>query len=195
MAFCSPCPSGNITNYTVDPCDLKGSLMKSGISRLILLKCSSTMSDVTSSSAWATLIDGDNAEVTPQGKASFPEPSYELVEIDACGTKVNIDGKVELEFSTFLLDPTADGHNTFINDYNEAAQSYTIGFIGCDNRLYYSYAWTTGTNPLFGINSGYAFLKDDGKLKTMTIKAELDVTNGLYKSFLLTTAMKQALGI
>jgi hypothetical protein len=195
MAYCSPCPSGNITGYTVDACDLKSSLMKSGISRLLLLKCAEVLTDVTSTVEWTALVSGADAEVTPQGKAAFPEPTYELVEIDACGTKVNIDGKVEVEFSTFLLDPTADGHNTFINDYNELAQSYTILFLGCDNRMYYSYAWATGTNPGFGINNGYAFLKDDGKLKTMTIKAELDVTSGLYKSFVLTAAMKTALGI
>jgi hypothetical protein len=195
MAFCSPCPVGDLTNYTVDACDLKSATLKSGIARLVVVKCDSVFTAITDEDEWAALIDSDSCEVSHQGKASYPEPTYEDIEIDACGTKIGIDGKMEIEFTSFLLDTDTDLHNTFIDDFNKSATSYTMFLIGCDNRFYYQYGWTTGTNGGFGINSGKSFLKDDGKLKAMVIKAELDVTAGLYKSFAMTSAFKTALGI
>lgn len=195
MAFCSPCIAGDLTTYTVDACDLKSATLKSGISRLVFVKCNYAFTTLSSSSEWTTIMGNDTAKITQQGKAVFPEPAFESLEIDACGTKIDIDGKFEIEFSTFLLDGTTDLHNTFINDFNQSSNSYTCFIVGCDGRFYYQHGWITGNNGGFGINSGKAFLKDEGKLKAMFFKIELNASTGLYGSFPMTSAFKTALGI
>lgn len=195
MAFCSPCPTGDLTNYTVDYCDLGAALLKGGISRVVLQKCAITNVSMSDPAEWTTLVGADDVEVTAQGQGVFPKPTYETFEIDACGTKVNTDAKLAIEFSTRLLDPTADGHNTFIDDFNKAAQNYTAYFISCDNRFYFRYAWVTTQNGGFPINEGKASLIDDGKYKKLNLEMELDATSGLYKSIVLTTALKTAFGI
>lgn len=195
MAFCSPCPAGNLTNYSVDACDFSSYLMRSGISRLVFVKCDSVFTDITDETEWADLIDSDDCEVSHQGKATMPEPTGEDLEIDSCGTKIQVDRKMEIDFMTFLLDAESDLHNTFINDFNKSATAYTCFLIDCNNRFYYQYGWATGKNGGFGINSGKAFLADEGKNHVMKIKVELDAIDGLYKSFPMTSAFKTALGI
>ena len=193
--YCTPCTGTDLVNIPFDSCTKYASLMKAGISNLIFIKCGSTFTDITDEAEWSNLIYAGDAYVTQTGKAPFPQPAYEDLEVNACGTMWKVDGKMTIDFKSYILDPSTDAHNTFINLFNNSSTAYTAAFVGCDGFLYYNTNWVTTENPGFGIYSGNAWLADEGKYKTLAISEVVDVSEGLYKSFLLTTAMQSALGL
>jgi len=148
MAECNPCGTGFPVEYLpLLNCKNQLNTRQAGIQQLAFIKCSQTVTSLTSSSEWDTIRGTAGALIrTPSGLGSFGKPNTSNVKI-GCKEQVITEKTLVLTFKTFKYDNDTFADADFMCQLNDSFNAYRLIWLGCDGNLYYSNAYTTGTNP------------------------------------------------
>ena len=152
MAECNPCGTGFPSEYlALLNCKNQLNTRQAGIQQLAFIKCSQTVTSLTSSSEWDTIRGTAGALIrTPTGLGSFGKPNTTSAKI-GCKEEVVTEKTLTLNFKTFKYDNDTLTDADFMCQLNDSFSGYYLIWLGCDGNIYYCNAYTSGENPGFPI--------------------------------------------
>jgi hypothetical protein len=190
---CAPCTTDDIVSYPI-PCRKKEATRKGGISTLLLLKCDSTLIDLTDEAEWSALKTAGKLIVSPKGFGELTQPTTTKEQLDGCSPEVVVDEVSGITFSTKLLDNVNYLDFDFEDDVKNLYDSYTLMWIGCDGLLYYSRAWVTTENPgIYGWVPEVFRTSANNSLQSLNINATFNTYNTSYRGVELPQAVIDAI--
>jgi hypothetical protein len=150
MANCNPCGTEFPVEYLpLLNCKNQLNTRQAGIAQLAFIKCSTNVTSLTSASDWDTIRGTAGALIrTPNGLGSFGKPNTTDAQI-GCKERIITEKTLTLTFKTYKYDNATFTDADFMCQLNDSFNAYNLIWLGCDGNLYYSNAYTSGTNPGF----------------------------------------------
>lgn len=133
------CPSPCVKPLTANPlgnlCD-DNNIRTAGIKHLIAATCDVEIEVPTDYTEWKTFADEGKILLSPKLLAEKPETDDSTLVVDSCGSEVVIQETHTLSgTSSYFTDENEDIFN-FWADLKKNLQSYRIGWIDCNDRIY-----------------------------------------------------------
>jgi len=150
MANCNPCGTEFPVEYLpLLNCKNQLNTRQAGIAQLAFVKCSQTVTSLTDATEWDTIRGTAGALIrTPNGLGSWGKPNTTDAQI-GCKERIITEKTLTLTFKTYKYDNDTFADADFMCQLNDSFGAYNLIWLGCDGNLYYSNAYTTGTNPGF----------------------------------------------
>ena len=125
---------------------------QAGVAQLAFIKCDQIVTSLTSASEWDTIRGTAGALIrTPNGLGSFGKPNTTDAQI-GCKERVITEKTLTLTFKTYKYDNETFTDADFMCQLNDSFNAYRLIWLGCDGNLYFTNAYTSGTNPGFAMD-------------------------------------------
>lgn len=144
MAICKPSCVTGLPNFgAIDDCDIVSSLSSGEITKIILVKCDATFTDVDDSAEWSTAIAAGDVTVPFVGNGKIDEQTESGEIRVGCETVMTICRK-PFEFTSYITDSVAQTEWDLYNQILEQRLGLSVAFLTCDGILLIDPDWTTG---------------------------------------------------
>jgi len=107
-----------------------------GISHLVFIDCSSTLTDYTDVSELETLETGGDLVVTKAGLGSKDAASITTTKLYSCLPEVITGKEHTINFSTYVVDTATQADFDFFQELEENHQGMQVVYFGCDGLVY-----------------------------------------------------------
>jgi len=153
MAECTPCSTEFPSEYlSLLNCKNQLNTRQAGVAQLAFIKCDQIVTSLTSASEWDTIRGTAGALIrTPNGLGSFGKPNTTDAQI-GCKERVITEKTLTLTFKTYKYDNETFTDADFMCQLNDSFNAYRLIWLGCDGNLYFTNAYTSGTNPGFAMD-------------------------------------------
>lgn len=153
MAGCTPCGTEFPSEYlSLLNCKNQLNTRQAGVAQLAFIKCDQNVTSLTSASEWDTIRGTAGALIrTPNGLGSFGKPNTTDAQI-GCKERVITEKTLTLTFKTYKYDNETFTDADFMCQLNDSFNAYRLIWLGCDGNLYFTNAYTSGTNPGFAMD-------------------------------------------
>ena len=153
MAECTPCGTEFPREYlSLLNCKNQLNTRQAGVAQLAFIKCDQIVTSLTSASEWDTIRGTAGALIrTPNGLGSFGKPNTTDAQI-GCKERVITEKTLTLTFKTYKYDNETFTDADFMCQLNVSFHAYRLIWLGCDGNLYFTNAYTSGTNPGFAMD-------------------------------------------
>ena len=153
MAECTPCGTEFPSEYlSLLNCKNQLNTRQAGVAQLAFIKCDQNVTSLTSASEWDTIRGTAGALIrTPNGLGSFGKPNTTDAQI-GCKERVITEKTRTLTFKTYKYDNETFTDADFMCQLNDSFNAYHLIWLGCDGNLYFTNAYTSGTNPGFAMD-------------------------------------------
>ena len=153
MAECTPCGTEFPSDYlALLNCKNQLNTRQAGVAQLAFIKCDQNVTSLTSASEWDTIRGTAGALIrTPNGLGSFGKPNTTDAQI-GCKERVITEKTLTLTFKTYKYDNETFTDADFMCQLNDSFNAYRLIWLGCDGNLYFTNAYTSGTNPGFAMD-------------------------------------------